>query len=102
LKVTEHCRAANAGIRWIKAVDAAGKIVGVAQYAVLEDPTKHYANCFEVAPETTWPEPSDKEYAEELWESYIRPRREVLATEKYPVVCESLRATLGIVGKDLR
>jgi hypothetical protein len=68
--------------------DGKSKIVGVAQWAVLEDVTQHYANCFETAPDDTWANDVDKEYAGELWESYIQPRRKVLEDEKLPIICE--------------
>jgi hypothetical protein len=68
--------------------DGKPKIAGVAQWAVLEDATQNYANCFETAPEDTWATDLDKEYASELWESYIRPRRIVLEEENLPIICK--------------
>jgi len=88
-------RTSNPGIRWMKVVDKSTtgeddkpKIVGVAQWAVLEDAAQHYPNCFEIAPDGTWANAVDKQYAGELWESYIRPRRKLLENEKLPILCE--------------
>ncbi|KAF2677040.1 hypothetical protein K458DRAFT_436839 [Lentithecium fluviatile CBS 122367] len=67
--------------------DGKPKIVGVAQWAALEDATQHYANCLEVAPEDTRAYDLDKEHAGELWEGYIRPRRKLLEDEKLPTIC---------------
>lgn len=68
------------------------QIVGTAQWAVLDDATQHYPEYIEIATaaKDTWANDLDEEYAKEMWEGYIRTRRNVLKVEKLPVVCKSL------------
>jgi hypothetical protein len=85
-------RNVHLGISWVKIEDSSTNgpngrpnIVGIAQWATFE-PGKEYPEVPDLAPERTWPDNLEKEYATRMWESYIRPRRKILQEASGPVV----------------
>jgi hypothetical protein len=81
-------------MHWVKIVNTLDteadnttpKTVAIAQWAVFE-PGKTYPEVPDLMPEDHWPNQTEKEWALDLWESYVAPRREVLAREtEKPVV----------------
>ena len=69
----------------ITEIDGSPKIVGISQWAVFH-PGETYREVMHYAPNETWPDPLEKCYADQLWESYIGPRRNTIRKETLPVV----------------
>jgi hypothetical protein len=97
------CRRVHPGISWIKVVDTSTteadgvpKIVGIAQWATFE-PGRKYPEVPELAPDGTWSNDLEKEYAMQVWENYIRPRRKVVQESTGPVVSKQYSSSLAFI-----
>jgi hypothetical protein len=72
-------------VQWTKVTDTeTGEIIGVAQWLVLKD-QKPPEFDFD-GPPGTWKDDTEKLYAQDIYRSFVRHRRDVIRNEELPIV----------------
>jgi hypothetical protein len=72
-------------VTWTKVTDTeTNEIIGVAQWFILKD-QKPPEFDFD-GPPGTWENDTEKEYAQDIYRSFVRPRRELIRNEELPLV----------------
>jgi hypothetical protein len=72
-------------VKWSKVTDTAtGEIIGVAQWLIITD-QKPPEFDFD-GPPGTWENDTEKKYAQEIYRSFVRHRRELMRKEELPIV----------------